>query len=237
MVGRSGQGGRSMRGRRAFVTGALLVVMGLLWAQAAHAYVIFGSWSTNSTGLDPDPSLPSSFFDGTKFGAAQWNNVTPSPWRFVRNDASNNEIIYAPIDGTLGILAQTQIFGFFNITEADVTYDSAEDWYTGSGTPGASQVDLRSIATHELGHVTGLDHTQNSNCPGNSSNATMCPFYTLGTTYIRTLEADDKNGLNANYPRSDAGLAGKTQIHYLYAGLSDGQMASLATTAFVGTVE
>ena len=79
----------------------------------------------------------------------------------------------------------------------DLNVDDAEPWYTGTGNPSPTQRDLWSVLTHEFGHATGLGET-NLSCSG-SSRPTMC-LAPLGTTYIRILEADDKNGLNANYP-------------------------------------
>ena len=215
----------------------LATIVAVMGAQTAQAYVIFGKWSGHSAGLSPAPSLPSSFYSGNGFGAMQWNQVTTSNWTFSKQTGSGHDLSYGPIDGSLGILAETTVhFSGSTITDADVLYDSAENWYTGSGTPGASQVDLRSIATHELGHVTGLDHTQSSNCPGLSSDPTMCPFYSLGSTNIRSLEADDRNGLSANYPGVAGPRAGQVAFHALYPRLSDQTLAGLASVAFQGAV-
>lgn len=223
--------------RRALAAMGLVAILGLLWTQAAQAYVIFGAWQGNSATIDPDPSLPSSFNNAQGFAAKQWNRVNTSDWVFSRQVGSSNDLSYESIDGNLGVLAVTTVFfGGGDIVEADVTYDSAEDWYTGSGTPGANQVDLRSVATHELGHITGLDHTQNSNCPGNNSDATMCPFYRLGSTNVRTLATDDRNGLSANYPQSPA-LGARVVQHALYPDMGNAQLAGLTEVAFVGRVQ
>ncbi len=90
--------------------------------------------------------------------------------------------------------------GIGKITQFYIEYDNAEFWYTGTGTPGPTQVDLESIAAHEFGHALGMCHTQASHCPGNSTDATMCSGYLLGTKYLRSLASDDRSGVSAAYP-------------------------------------
>lgn len=222
----------------------------VLAVPVAHAYRIFGTWGSDSVGMSKHSSLPSSFVDAQQFAATQWNDVANTSFRLSHQPGSKNKVSYGAIDGSLGTLAVTTAWVTLltgRITEADVEYDQAENWYTGSGSPGGSQVDLRAVSTHEFGHVAGLDHTQNGNCPGNSNDATMCPYYTLGSTYTRTLETDDRNGLVANYPtragpkdpflQSVAGSAlQRVLVHALYAAAPDRVLAGATTTAFVGEV-
>jgi len=168
---------------------------------SAQAWVGMGPTWPGDTNYYDRHTLPSSWVSGLTSSASQWNNVTPSPFVWVSNSNSNNDITRGSIDGGGGTLGVTTVwYSGSNITRATVKFDSAENWYLGSGTPGAQQVDYRSVATHEMGHALGLAHTQSTNCPNNSNKATMCPTYTLGTTYMRSLEVDDRNGANALYP-------------------------------------
>ncbi|MBU1109729.1 MAG: matrixin family metalloprotease [Candidatus Riflebacteria bacterium] len=56
----------------------------------------------------------------------------------------------------------------------DIHFDSTWDWYVGSGAPGASQIDLISVAVHELGHAIGVVHNDDPT-------SVMSPTYTIGT--------------------------------------------------------
>jgi hypothetical protein len=81
------------------------------------------------------------------------------------------------------------------------SYDKNENWYTGTGTPASNQYDVWSVITHEFGHALGLRDTQSIYCPGNATDATMCGQIFRGTTWFRSLEADDQNGALCLYPR------------------------------------
>ncbi len=48
------------------------------------------------------------------------------------------------------------------IAELDIEFDSARNWYYGTGTPSGSQMDFESVATHELGHGHQLAHVNDN---------------------------------------------------------------------------
>lgn len=193
--------------KRAFIRFALGTGLGAALAVVAfeaapaRAYQLLGpKWSSTNVQYDRH-LLPSNWQTVMSGVAGTWNNVSPSPFAWSSNNNSNNDITRGGIDGGGGTLAVTTVYySGSTITRATQKYDTAENWYVGSGTPGSSQIDARSVATHEFGHAAGIGHTQSSNCPSCPNRVTMCASYSQGSTCMRSLENDDKSALNALYP-------------------------------------
>jgi len=94
-----------------------------------------------------------------------------------------------------GTLALTCTNGGSVTSEADVTFSTAVSWFSSTSTTGCvNQFDLISIATHEFGHVIGLNHVPQS------SGQTMVPSFTTCQLAYRKLGLGDLNGLIALYP-------------------------------------
>jgi len=88
---------------------------------------------------------------------------------FRRNDATTqinpctgqpSTVRWAPIDGPGGAVGQTTLcidVGARAIVGFEMTLDSADGWSIGAdGNP--ATYDVQNVATHEWGHVAGLDH-------------------------------------------------------------------------------
>src|SRR5262245_28149725 len=130
--------------------------------------------------------------------------------RFARDDRSRqvspctgepNSIRWGPLDGPKGELARTDLC--YNLATHEIggfviTFDSADGWVLG---PDGNQntFDLQIVATHEMGHVAGLDHvsTAQDTC------LTMYPLTGPEETQKRTLGWGDKLGLNVLYHHGD----------------------------------
>jgi hypothetical protein len=80
------------------------------------------------------------------------------------------------------------------ILDADTHYNPG---YTWSNTGAASAIDAQSVATHEIGHQLGLDHTP-------IQDATMFYATGQGDTSQRSLHSDDIAGLCHLYPSGGA---------------------------------
>lgn len=78
--------------------------------------------------------------------------------------------------------------------EADILFNADTwDWRYGEGDSVAGTLEIGSVLTHELGHVTGMDHEYYR------VTSTMYLGY-VGGDWMATLSGDDRRGLCENYP-------------------------------------
>lgn len=82
------------------------------------------------------------------------------------------------------------------IVDADIIFNPAVQWVT-NGQADTDQEDLQTVATHEIGHFFGLDHSA-------VVRAVMYPF---GGGTLTTLSYDDVAGLMQLYPKSSSDYA------------------------------
>ncbi len=89
------------------------------------------------------------------------------------------------------------------IQDADVLFNGAGFNFTTSGAPG--RFDVEDVATHELGHLLGLDHS-------GAASATMYPYVDQGLVLQRSLAQDEISGLRDAYPAGSFGqITGKVE--------------------------
>lgn len=97
-------------------------------------------------------------------------------------------------DGPAGLVAITPV-DFVpqtgEILDADILFNGKN--YTFSTDLTGGTFDIQNVATHEVGHFIGLDHSA-------VIGATMNPFAHTGDTRLRSLERDDIAGASAIYP-------------------------------------
>jgi len=71
-------------------------------------------------------------------------------------------------------------------------------WADGPGSISGGEFDLQGVACHEHGHALGLGHS-------GTGNATMFASVSAGSTAIRSIESDDKAGVQCVYGVKSAG--------------------------------
>ena len=134
---------------------------------------------------------------------------------FDENDSSG----YFP--GGTGIVALTPVW-FSNsgvITDADILFNGQDFEFTTSGVPG--RFDVQDVATHELGHLLGLDHTD-------WAGGTMYPYVDPTVILHRSLAQDEVHGLARTHAEAIAELSTERD-----AALAAGESAaSLARPPF-----
>ncbi len=180
--------------------GAVMAGIGFS-ASPTFAYNLLGpKWNTNNVTYDSH-ALPSNWRTVVSATASTWTLVAPSPFTWLSNNNSINDITRGAIDGGGGTLAVATIYySGGTITRTTIKFDTAENWYIGNGTPGTTQIDSRAVSTHEFGHASGIAHSASGGCSACPNRYTMCSSYVRGSTCQRSLEADDSNALNALYP-------------------------------------
>ncbi len=80
------------------------------------------------------------------------------------------------------------------IIDADIMFNPDTSFSLSTTTP-SDRYDLESVATHEVGHLLGLDHS-------NILSSAMFPTILAGVSFPRTIQLDDQIGLSTTYPTS-----------------------------------
>lgn len=107
-----------------------------------------------------------------------------------------------------------------------IKYLSGWQWQDGPGTVsfgGGQNYCIQNIATHEIGHSLGLDHS-------GSGSATMAPSAAPGSESERSITTDDRNGIQAVY---GAVSASKPRITSLTGSTNIGGVLTINGSGFL----
>jgi len=110
-------------------------------------------------------------------------------------DETNTSGFFPGYSGTVAI-TPVSFYTTGPIIDADVIFNGKNFDFTTEGQAG--DFDVQNVATHELGHLLGLDHS-------GWASATMYPYVDQTTRLQRSLSLDDLRGLRHVYPNSSFG--------------------------------
>lgn len=147
---------------------------------------------------------------------AAWNEVDGTPAALLENASAGAQVRtdYASDDIHLMLFDEDGSSGWFpggsgtvaitpisfytagSIIDADVLFNGRDYGFTTSGQSG--RFDIQDVATHELGHLLGLDHS-------GMLGASMYPYVDPTVILHRSLSLDDVHGLRAMYPSGSFG--------------------------------
>ncbi|HSI05632.1 MAG TPA: matrixin family metalloprotease, partial [Myxococcota bacterium] len=193
------------------------------WAGASVVFYV------DASGIN---SMPGDSDIAAAFQAMEaWSTVPCSSFRFVNGGTTTGDpgqtIRFVHSAGSWpsagGVVAYTAFENSgADITRADIFVNDFE--FTWSRAGDLRSYDLQSVLTHELGHALGLQHSAD---PTNS----MYWRGTKGSTFFRTLSADDKAGLCYLYPVSSGPCDGNEDCPIL----SNGDDAGVSTVCSGGS--
>ncbi len=158
-------------------------------------------FNTDSSSAPPGVSA-SAFQAAVKASYQSWASVSCSYFKVQDNGLTSNKngnksdgintntvpSYWNQSPNALGV-TMTYMYGA-KISDADTVYNPNRQWSTSGAW---NKIDVQAVATHEIGHQLGLDHSQ-------TSTATM--YYAVGAGNLgpRSLHSDDIAGLCAIYP-------------------------------------
>jgi len=121
---------------------------------------------------------------------------------FVRNAPNQNVILFHgdkwPYSDSASTLALTTVSHnpeTGEIFDADIEVNATMERLSVAASVPRNAYDLQSVLTHEVGHFLGLSHSSDPN-------ATMIREYARGTSTLRSLDKDDRDGACAIYPNN-----------------------------------
>lgn len=181
----------------------------LYWANPENIGIVINSAGT--------PDIPDgSHVTAIQLAIEEWNSATgntatlvedTSPASRARTDwrstnlhlvlfDENDESGYFPPYSQTVAITPVYFFGNGRISDADVLFNGKGFSFTTSEVP--FQYDVQDVATHELGHLLGLDHS-------GWAGATMYPYVDPRVIEHRSLSLDEVRGLRDCYPAASFG--------------------------------
>jgi len=227
--------------RHTIVAGVAAGVAVLALSAGVHAYSSYARWASGSATFYVNPAnadvSTSAAISAVQTAMDVWNTQSGSAFRYQYGGTATdtataydnrNVILFR---GTTNGSALASTYSWWNssnqLLDSDIVFwDGAFKFF--AGTSGClSGAYIEDIATHELGHALGLNHSS-------VASATMYPSYSYCSQALRTLDADDISGAQNLYPGggSQTNSAPSVSVTSPVAGAT---FADLTTIAFAGS--
>jgi hypothetical protein len=198
--------------KRVVVVSALAAAVLLVAATAARSYSTYAKWSGARATFYVNPAAAdvgaSAAAAAVQYALNVWSTQTGTTFRYqyggtvsdtaTAHDNRNVMIFRNASNGSAIGTTYSWWDSSKNLLDSDIVmWSSNFTFFTGtSGCGGvANAAYLEDVATHELGHALGLNHST-------STTATMYPSYSYCSQALRTLASDDIAGAKALYPAS-----------------------------------
>lgn len=126
-------------------------------------------------------------------------------------NVNDNKVEYVEFGGLDGVPDMREgVYPPGTILDADILFHPDVVFVNGIGELARGQLDLQSVATHELGHFIGLMHSAVGEAIGTrrADQATMYPLLHEDAAVVRTLEPDDIAAVGQLYPAPAFGQLG-----------------------------
>lgn len=165
----------------------------------AYSFWYSGGFSPVSTDVHCNQNLMNETKLAISSACLEWNSAGAGSLVFRGNDTSNNAYpnknnsndFTFGLRGSNSYLMETNPTSTFfsTLKEVDIDINTSYAWANNGD---SMCYDIRSGATHEIGHLLGLGHST-------VTSATMFNEMGKGEISMRTIEQDDKNGINDIY--------------------------------------
>ena len=184
--------------RRHLTAGFAAAVAAVAVSAGVHAYSTYARWGSGSATFYVNPAnadvSASAAVSAVQAGLDVWNTQSGSGFRYQYGGTASdtataldnrNVVMFR---GTSNGSALASTYSWWNssnqLLDSDIVFwDGGFTFFAGtSGCSGGAYIE--DVATHELGHALGLNHSS-------VAGATMYPSYSYCSQALRTLDADD----------------------------------------------